>query len=166
MAISLNLLPRCLVLLHFVLCSLGAKVVTIDVREANNLIQTGHIYLDVRTVQEFVKGPRVNTSKIINIPYMLDTPKGKVKNLYFLKECSSLCNIEDHLVVGCQFGLRSLHATSDLLDGVSPFLFDEKTIFIHSNQQSTSIEIIRYSNLLKPKMDESMNKLTTSELIA
>ncbi|CAJ2646603.1 rhodanese-like domain-containing protein 17 isoform X3 [Trifolium pratense] len=117
MAISLNLLPRCLVLLHFVLCSLGAKVVTIDVREANNLIQTGHIYLDVRTVQEFVKGPRVNTSKIINIPYMLDTPKGKVKNLYFLKECSSLCNIEDHLVVGCQFGLRSLHATSDLLDG-------------------------------------------------
>ncbi|PNY03266.1 thiosulfate sulfurtransferase, partial [Trifolium pratense] len=97
--------------------SLGAKVVTIDVREANNLIQTGHIYLDVRTVQEFVKGPRVNTSKIINIPYMLDTPKGKVKNLYFLKECSSLCNIEDHLVVGCQFGLRSLHATSDLLDG-------------------------------------------------
>ncbi|CAJ2646602.1 thiosulfate sulfurtransferase 18-like isoform X2 [Trifolium pratense] len=157
MAISLNLLPRCLVLLHFVLCSLGAKVVTIDVREANNLIQTGHIYLDVRTVQEFVKGPRVNTSKIINIPYMLDTPKGKVKNLYFLKECSSLCNIEDHLVVGCQFGLRSLHATSDLLDG---------TIFIHSNQQSTSIEIIRYSNLLKPKMDESMNKLTTSELIA
>jgi hypothetical protein len=27
-------------------------------------------------VQEFVKGPRVNSSKIINIPYMLDTPKG------------------------------------------------------------------------------------------
>ncbi|WJX55758.1 hypothetical protein P8452_41490 [Trifolium repens] len=117
MAISMNLLPHCLVLLLlFVLCALGAKVVTIDVREARNLIQTGHIYLDVRTVQEFVKGPRVNSSKIINIPYMLDTPKGKVKNLYFLKECSSLCDKEDHLVVGCQFGLSSLHAASDLLD--------------------------------------------------
>lgn len=50
-AVSANLLPRCLaflLLLVFVLCSSGAKVVTIDVHAAKNLIQTGHIYLDVR----------------------------------------------------------------------------------------------------------------------
>ncbi|MCI06383.1 rhodanese-like domain-containing protein 17-like, partial [Trifolium medium] len=76
----------------------GAKVVTIDVREAKNLIQTDHIYLDVRTVEEFAKG-HVDAAKIINIPYMLDTPKGRVKNPDFLKEISSVCNKEDHLVV-------------------------------------------------------------------
>jgi len=51
MAISENLLPRCLaffLLLLFVLCSSGTKVVTIDVHAAKNLIQNGHIYLDVR----------------------------------------------------------------------------------------------------------------------
>jgi hypothetical protein len=37
--------------------------------------------------------------------------------------------------------------------------------FIHSNQYSTSIEIITYSNSLKTKNDESANKLAASELI-
>ncbi|CAK8540017.1 unnamed protein product [Lathyrus sativus] len=105
-----------LLLLHFLfaLCSSGAKVVTIDVQTAKNLIQTGHVYLDVRTVEEFVKG-HVDTAKIVNIPYMVDTSKGRVKNPDFLKEVSSAFNKEDHVVVGCQSGVRSLYATSDLL---------------------------------------------------
>lgn len=117
MAVSANLLPRCLaffLLLVFVLCSSGAKVVTIDVHAAKNLIQTGHIYLDVRTVEEFEKG-HVDATKIINIPYLLDTPKGRVKNLNFVKQVSSSCNKEDCLVVGCQSGKRSFSATSELL---------------------------------------------------
>ncbi|CAJ2646599.1 unnamed protein product [Trifolium pratense] len=113
MAVSTKLLPRCLAFL-LVLCISRAKIVTIDVQQAKNLIQTGYIYLDVRTVEEFVKG-HVDAAKIINIPYMLDTPKGKVKNPYFLKEVSSAYKKKDHLIVGCQIGVRSQHATSDLL---------------------------------------------------
>ncbi|WJX55757.1 hypothetical protein P8452_41489 [Trifolium repens] len=106
MAVSTKLLPRCLAFL-LILSISRAKIVTIDVREAKNLIQNGYIYLDVRTVEEFVKGH--------DIPYMLDTPKGKVKNPYFLKEVSSAYKKKAHLVVGCQIGRRSQHATSDLL---------------------------------------------------
>ncbi|CAI8588585.1 unnamed protein product [Vicia faba] len=91
-----------------------AKVVTIDVQAAKNLIQTDHVYLDVRTVEEFVKG-HVDAAKIINIPYMVDTSKGRVKNQDFLKEVSSAFNKEDYVVVGCKSGVRSLYATSDLL---------------------------------------------------
>ncbi|CAJ2646600.1 unnamed protein product [Trifolium pratense] len=98
MAVSTKLLPRCLAFL-LVLCISRAKIVTIDVQQAKNLIQTGYIYLDVRTVEEFVKG-HVDAAKIINIPYMLDTPKGKVKNPYFLKEVSSAYKKKDHLIVG------------------------------------------------------------------
>ncbi|TKY70331.1 Rhodanese domain-containing protein 17 [Spatholobus suberectus] len=117
MAVSVNLLlPRwsAFLLFLFVLCSSGAKVVTIDVRAAKGLIQTGSIYLDVRTVEEFVIG-HVDAVNIVNVPYMLNTPKGKVKNPDFLKEVSSACNKEDHLIVGCQGGVRSLYATADLL---------------------------------------------------
>ncbi|KAL5099576.1 hypothetical protein RYX36_003903 [Vicia faba] len=99
-------MTRCLaflLLLHFlfVLCSSEAKVVTIDVQAA-------------KTVEEFVKG-HVDAAKIINIPYMVDTSKGRVKNQDFLKEVSSAFNKEDYVVVGCKSGVRSLYATSDLL---------------------------------------------------
>ncbi|KAK7406825.1 hypothetical protein VNO78_08459 [Psophocarpus tetragonolobus] len=117
MAVSITLLlPRCsaFFLFLFVLCGSAAKVVTVDVRAAKGLLQTGCIYLDVRTVEEFEKG-HVDAVNILNIPYMVNTPKGKVKNPNFLKEVSSACNKEDHLIVGCQSGVRSQCATSDLL---------------------------------------------------
>ncbi|KAK7367283.1 hypothetical protein VNO80_09292 [Phaseolus coccineus] len=116
MAFSVARLPRWSVflLLLLVFCSSGAKVVTIDVRAAKDLIQTGSIYLDVRTVEEFSKG-HVDAVNIVNIPYMLNTPKGKVMNPDFLKEVSLAYNKEDHLIVGCQTGGRSLYATSALL---------------------------------------------------
>ncbi|XP_012573750.1 thiosulfate sulfurtransferase 18-like [Cicer arietinum] len=90
------------------------EVVTVDVVTAKSLIQTTHVYLDVRTVEEFQKG-HVDAEKNINIPYMFNTPDGRVKNPDFLKEVSSLCKKEDHLIVGCQSGVRSLYATADLL---------------------------------------------------
>ncbi|KAK2373120.1 hypothetical protein P8452_46270 [Trifolium repens] len=97
MAVWANMLPHCMafLLLLFFMYRSGAKIVTIDVRAAKNLIQTDHIYIDVRTVKEFAKG--------------------RVKNPNFLKEFSFVCNKEDLLVVGCQSGVRSLYATSDLL---------------------------------------------------
>ncbi|KAL9276685.1 hypothetical protein ACSQ67_025698 [Phaseolus vulgaris] len=116
MAFSVAQLPRWSVflLLLLVFCSSGAKVVTIDVRAAKDLIETGSIYLDVRTVEEFSKG-HVDAVNIVNIPYMLNTSKGKVMNPDFLKEVSLACNKEDHLIVGCQTGGRSLYATAALL---------------------------------------------------
>ncbi|CAJ1942335.1 unnamed protein product [Sphenostylis stenocarpa] len=92
----------------------GSEVVTIDVHAAKGLIQTSHVYLDVRTVEEFQKG-HVDAAKVINIPYMFNTPEGRVKNPEFLKEVSSACKKEDHIIVGCQSGVRSVYATTDLL---------------------------------------------------
>lgn len=92
----------------------GPEVVTVDVVAAKDFIQTSHIYLDVRTVEEFQKG-HVDAEKIINIPYMFNTPEGRVKNPEFLKEVSSALKKEDHVIVGCQSGVRSVYATVDLL---------------------------------------------------
>ncbi|XP_058736297.1 rhodanese-like domain-containing protein 17 [Vicia villosa] len=90
------------------------EIVTVDVLAAKSLIQTTHVYLDVRTVEEFQKG-HVDSDKIINIAYMFNTPEGRVKNPDFLKEVLTLCKKEDHLIVGCQSGVRSVYATVDLL---------------------------------------------------
>ncbi|XP_030974819.1 thiosulfate sulfurtransferase 18 isoform X1 [Quercus lobata] len=94
--------------------SLGAEVVTVDVHASKDLINSGHKYLDVRTVEEFKKG-HVGADKILNIPYLFNTPEGRVKNPQFLSEVSSVCNKEDQIIVGCQSGVRSLSATADLL---------------------------------------------------
>ncbi|KAK8710843.1 hypothetical protein V6N13_146152 [Hibiscus sabdariffa] len=94
--------------------SSGSEVVTIDVVEAKHLIQSGYVYIDVRTVEEYKKG-HVEAEKILVIPYMFNTPEGRVKNPEFLKEVLAFCKEEDPLVVGCQSGVRSLYATADLL---------------------------------------------------
>ncbi|XP_039042367.1 thiosulfate sulfurtransferase 18-like [Hibiscus syriacus] len=96
--------------------SSGSQAVTLDVVEAKHLIQSGYVnvYIDVRTVEEYKKG-HVEAEKILNIPYMFNTPEGMVKNPEFMKEVSSFCKVEDPLIVDCQSGVRSLHATADLL---------------------------------------------------
>lgn len=103
----------CVVLLLVLFRSPGAEVVTIDVQEAKDLIKSGYGYMDVRTVEEFKRG-YVDAEKIYNIPYMFNTPEGRVKNPQFLKEVASACSKEDHIVVGCQSGVRSLYAVADL----------------------------------------------------
>ncbi|KAE8697305.1 Rhodanese-like domain-containing protein 17 [Hibiscus syriacus] len=92
----------------------GSQVVSLDVVETKHLIQSGYVYIDVRTVEEYKKG-HVEAEKILNIPYMFNTPEGRVKNPEFLKEVSSFCKENDPLILGCQSGVRSLHATADLL---------------------------------------------------
>ncbi|XP_058090896.1 protein HIGH ARSENIC CONTENT 1, mitochondrial isoform X2 [Magnolia sinica] len=89
------------------------EVVTVDVHTAKDLIRSGHRYLDVRTVEEYKKGHLENA---LNVPYMFITSQGRVKNAQFLEQVSLICNKEDHLVVGCQSGVRSLHASADLLN--------------------------------------------------
>ncbi|KAL1217064.1 Thiosulfate sulfurtransferase 18 [Cardamine amara subsp. amara] len=90
------------------------EVITVDVKQAKTLLQSGHQYLDVRTQEEFRRG-HCQAPKIVNIPYMLSTPQGRVKNEDFLDQVSSLLNPADDIIVGCQSGARSLTATTELL---------------------------------------------------
>ncbi|KAJ4714180.1 Rhodanese-like domain-containing protein [Melia azedarach] len=91
------------------------EATTLDIRSVKDLLDNSdYYYLDVRTVEEYKKG-HVDVAKILNIPYMFNTPQGRVKNPDFLKEVASLCKKDDHLIVGCQSGVRSLYATNDLL---------------------------------------------------
>ncbi|RZC44899.1 hypothetical protein C5167_037847 [Papaver somniferum] len=90
-------------------------VVTIDVHKTKELVaHSGHRYLDVRTTEEFSKG-HIDVENPLNIPYMFNTPQGRVKNPEFLEQVASACNKDDHLIVGCQSGVRSLDASADLL---------------------------------------------------
>ncbi|XP_016440736.1 thiosulfate sulfurtransferase 18-like isoform X2 [Nicotiana tabacum] len=111
----LSLVLLLLVLLLF--CSSRAdEVVTVDVHAARHLLRSGHRYLDVRTEEEFKKGHVENS---LNIPYMFNTPQGRVKNQKFMEQVSAACGKEEKLVVGCQSGVRSLYATTDLTAHVS-----------------------------------------------
>ncbi|AEC06695.1 Rhodanese/Cell cycle control phosphatase superfamily protein [Arabidopsis thaliana] len=90
------------------------KVITIDVNQAQKLLDSGYTFLDVRTVEEFKKG-HVDSENVFNVPYWLYTPQGQEINPNFLKHVSSLCNQTDHLILGCKSGVRSLHATKFLV---------------------------------------------------
>ncbi|XP_059623479.1 protein HIGH ARSENIC CONTENT 1, mitochondrial-like [Cornus florida] len=91
------------------------EIVTVDVHKAKDLIHSGYPYLEVRTEEEFKKG-HVDAEKIVNIPYMFFKPEGRMKNPKFVEEVLAACNKDDHLVVGCQSGARSLKASTDLVN--------------------------------------------------
>ncbi|XP_022146257.1 protein HIGH ARSENIC CONTENT 1, mitochondrial [Momordica charantia] len=88
-------------------------VVTIDVRDARDMLQKGYLYLDVRSVEEYNKS---HVENALNVPYMFITPQGRVKNPDFLAQVSSVLKKEDHLVVACNSGGRALRACVDLLN--------------------------------------------------
>ncbi|KAK9713228.1 hypothetical protein RND81_06G013100 [Saponaria officinalis] len=91
-----------------------AGIDTVDVHAAKHLIDSGHRYLDVRTVEEFNQGG-VDVQNCLNVPYFFTTSEGRVKNPNFLEQVSSMCSMDDKIVVGCRSGVRSALATSDLL---------------------------------------------------
>nr|GEX90856.1 hypothetical protein [Tanacetum cinerariifolium] len=83
------------------------EVITIDVLKANDLlVNSDYRYLDVRTEEEFKKG-HVDVKDVINIPNMFNTSDGRVKNPNFLEQVLPLFKKDDHLIVGCQSGVRS-----------------------------------------------------------
>ncbi|KAM0950068.1 putative thiosulfate sulfurtransferase [Dioscorea sansibarensis] len=98
---------------HLINLEAGVGVVSVNVEEAKELLSSGHLYLDVRTIEEFDKG---HVDNAINVPYMFSTPEGRVKNTEFVEQVSFECKKEDHIVVGCQSGVRSLYATEDLVN--------------------------------------------------
>nr|GEV65478.1 hypothetical protein [Tanacetum cinerariifolium] len=97
------------------LCSSELEIITIDVHKANLLLHKGEYrFLDVRTTEEFMKG-HVDFDDAINIPYMFNSPQGRVINNNFLEQILPFCNKDDQLIVGCQSGVRSVYATNILL---------------------------------------------------
>ncbi|XP_071707432.1 thiosulfate sulfurtransferase 18-like isoform X1 [Rutidosis leptorrhynchoides] len=47
---------------------------------------------------------------------MFNTPEGRVKNPNFMEQVLPVCTKDDHLIVGCQSGVRSVYATTDMLE--------------------------------------------------
>ncbi|KAL5726180.1 hypothetical protein ACHQM5_009246 [Ranunculus cassubicifolius] len=91
------------------------EVETIDIHQAKDLITSTHRYLDVRTTEEYNNG-HLDVENALNIPYLFITPQGRVKNPEFLEQVLAACKKDDHLVVGCQSGIRSLSASVELLN--------------------------------------------------
>ncbi|XP_059448035.1 protein HIGH ARSENIC CONTENT 1, mitochondrial [Corylus avellana] len=86
---------------------------TVDVHATKDLIGLGYRYVDVRSAEEFNKS---HINNALNVPYMFITQEGRVKNHNFLTQVAAICKKEDHLVVGCNSGGRSLRACVDLLN--------------------------------------------------
>ncbi|KAM0945385.1 putative thiosulfate sulfurtransferase [Dioscorea sansibarensis] len=84
---------------------------SVPVRVAHELLQAGHRYLDVRTVDEFNAGHAV---RAVNIPYMFKVGSGMARNPKFVEEVLMVFGKDDEIIVGCQSGKRSLMAAADL----------------------------------------------------
>ncbi|KAL4326479.1 hypothetical protein AHAS_Ahas13G0004200 [Arachis hypogaea] len=89
---------------------------SVAVGVAHGLLQAGHRYLDVRTIEEFSAG---HTPGAINIPYLHKIGEDMTKNADFIEQVSSQFSKHDKIVVGCKSGKRSKMAATDLLDAVS-----------------------------------------------
>lgn len=90
---------------------MAVKRVTPD--EAANLIEQGWIYVDVRSIPEFDEGhPR----GAYNVPLLHRTPQGTlVGNPDFGAVMSAAFPRDEHLVIGCRSGGRSLKAAEQLV---------------------------------------------------
>ncbi|CAI0435030.1 unnamed protein product [Linum tenue] len=84
---------------------------SVAVRTAYELLGAGHMYLDVRTSEEFDAG---HPTGAVNIPYLLRILSEMSKNPKFLDDVSSKFEKEDEIVIGCQSGRRSLMAAADM----------------------------------------------------
>ncbi|CAN0847806.1 Thiosulfate sulfurtransferase 16, chloroplastic [Linum grandiflorum] len=84
---------------------------SVAVPAAYQLLGKGHMYLDVRTCEEFNAG---HPTGAVNIPYLLNKGADMSKNPKFLDEVSSKFNKQEEILVGCQSGRRSLMAAADM----------------------------------------------------
>ncbi|KAG1361026.1 putative Thiosulfate sulfurtransferase 16, chloroplastic [Cocos nucifera] len=89
---------------------------SVPVRVAHELLQAGHRYLDVRTVDEFNAGHAVGAK---NIPYVFKVGSGMTTNPNFLKEVLQTFEEDDEIIIGCESGRRSLMAAAELSSAVS-----------------------------------------------
>ncbi|KAJ4714184.1 Rhodanese-like domain containing protein [Melia azedarach] len=91
------------------------------------------------TVEEYERGHVDAVAKTVNVPHMFDTPRGRVKNPNFLEEVASFTKEYDGWLVGSETGVRSLHATTDLINALNSiasnyFSQSQFSCFVFANQ--------------------------------
>jgi rhodanese-related sulfurtransferase len=80
----------------------------IDAKRASELMQEGHTYLDVRTIEEFKEG---HAQGAVNVPFLFRDASGQsIPNPDFLKVVEANYSRDSGLVVGCHAGGRSQRA--------------------------------------------------------
>lgn len=84
---------------------------SISTDEAEELIEDGTVFVDVRTVEEFDDG---HVPGAINVPINLSGPGGMQPNPDFLTVMEACFNKDETLIVACKAGGRSLRAAQAL----------------------------------------------------
>jgi rhodanese-related sulfurtransferase len=84
---------------------------SVPVQVANELIEAGHMCLDVRTPEEFLSG---HIEGAFNVPYMFSKSGGMSKNTDFVQSVAELFTQDDEIVLVCHNGKRSVLACSEL----------------------------------------------------
>ena len=77
--------------------------------EAKALCDEGHVYLDVRTEEEFAAGHPTGAQ---NVPFLLAAPSGMTPNPDFMVVILAAYPSDTPLVIGCRSGVRSLKAAA------------------------------------------------------
>jgi rhodanese-related sulfurtransferase len=83
------------------------EIKQVSPEETQKLMESGHVYVDVRTVPEYEAG---HVPGSLNVPLHLPGPGGMVPNPEFLAVMESAFGKNENLVLGCRSGQRSMRA--------------------------------------------------------
>lgn len=99
----------------------------ISTDEAENLVDEGVAFVDVRTTEEFADG---HVPGALNIPISVSTPAGMQPNADFLKVFSSVFQPGDRVILACKAGGRSARALAALKEAGFTNLLDMSAGFV------------------------------------
>lgn len=85
---------------------------SISVEAANDLMQQGYVYVDVRSEPEF---ENAHVPGALNVPLAHHTPQGMQPNPEFLSVMESSFGKHEKLILGCKSGGRSKRALALLV---------------------------------------------------
>lgn len=92
--------------------------------EAQELLDQGYTYVDVRTEPEFEQG---HVPGALNVPVMLQGPGGMQPNREFMDVMQAVFSPGDRLLVGCRSGGRSMKAAQMLVQAGFSDVVDLRT---------------------------------------
>jgi rhodanese-related sulfurtransferase len=87
-------------------------VATISTDQAEELLEEGVRFVDVRTVEEFQDG---HVPGAINVPISVSGPGGMQPNSDFIAVMEACFNKDEQIIVSCKAGGRSARAAQELL---------------------------------------------------
>jgi rhodanese-related sulfurtransferase len=85
--------------------------VRVSPAEAQVLLASGYVYVDVRSEPEFEQG---HPPGALNVPFMQRGPSGLAPNTEFVAVMEAAFDKNERLLVGCQSGSRSKKALAAL----------------------------------------------------